>query len=40
MDITEKIAEMYWKDYQATWESEAENWSPIAMLSDFLVWLD
>jgi hypothetical protein len=40
MDITEIIAEMYWKDYQTTWEGEAENWNPITMLSDFLVWLD
>jgi hypothetical protein len=40
MDITEIIAEMYWEDYQATWEGEAENWNPITMLSDFLVWLD
>jgi hypothetical protein len=40
MDITEIIAKMYWEDYQATWEGEAENWNPITMLSDFLVWLD
>jgi hypothetical protein len=40
MDIAEIIAEMFWKDHQATWEGEAQNWSQIAILSEFLVWLD
>ena len=40
MDNKEIIAEMFLKDYQATWDGEAENWSQIAILSDFLVWLD
>ena len=40
MDTTELIAEMFLKDYQATWDGEAENWSQITILSDFLVWLD
>jgi hypothetical protein len=40
MDTTEIIAEMFLKDYQAMWDGEAENWSQIAILSDFLVWLD
>jgi hypothetical protein len=39
MDTTEIIAEMFYKDYQATWDGEAENWSQITILSDFLVWL-
>ena len=33
------IAEMFFYDYQATWGGEAENWSQITILSDFLVWL-
>ena len=40
MDTTEIIAEMFLKDYQTTWDGEAENWSQITILSDFLVWLD
>jgi hypothetical protein len=40
MDTKEIIAEMFLKDYQATWDGEAENWSQIAILSDFLLWLD
>ena len=40
MDTKEIIAEMFLKDYQATWDGEAENWSQITILSDFLVWLD
>jgi hypothetical protein len=40
MDIAEIIAEMFWKDQQTTWEGEAGNWSQIAILSEFLMWLD
>jgi hypothetical protein len=40
MDTKEIIAEMFLKDYQATWDGEAENWSQIVILSDFLLWLD
>jgi hypothetical protein len=40
MDIKEIIAEMFLKDYQATWDGEAENWSQVQILSDFLVWID
>ena len=36
MDTTEIIAELFLKDYQATWDGEAENWSQITILSDFL----
>jgi hypothetical protein len=39
MDTAEIIAEMFFNDYQATWSGEAENWSQITILSDFLVWL-
>ena len=31
MDNKEIIAEMFLKDYQATWDGEAENWSQIAI---------
>ena len=34
MDIKEIIAEMFLKDYQATWDGEAENWS-LGSLSNF-----
>ena len=40
MDTTEIIAEMFLKDYQATWGGEAENWSQVQILSDFLMWID
>jgi hypothetical protein len=40
MDIKEIIAEMFLKDYQATWDGEAENWSQVQILSDFLMWID
>jgi hypothetical protein len=40
MDIKEIIAEMFLKDYQATWDGEAENWSQVTILSDFLMWID
>lgn len=40
MDTAEIIAEMFWKDHQDTWEGEAHNWSQIAILSEFIVWLD
>jgi|WetSurMetagenome_2_1015567.scaffolds.fasta_scaffold312272_2 hypothetical protein len=39
MDVREMIAEMFWEDYQAEWDGEAENWSQLVILSDFLVWL-
>jgi hypothetical protein len=39
MDTTEIIAEMFLKDYQATWDGEAENWSQVQILSDFLMWI-
>jgi hypothetical protein len=40
MDIKEIIAEMFLKYYQATWDGEAENWSQVQILSDFLMWID
>jgi len=40
MDIKEIIAEMFLKDYQAMWDGEAENWSQVQILSDFLMWID
>ena len=40
MDTTEIIAEMFLKDYQAMWDGEAENWSQVQILSDFLMWID
>jgi hypothetical protein len=40
MDIKEIIAEMFLKDYQATWDGESENWSQVQILSDFLMWID
>jgi hypothetical protein len=40
MDIKEIIAEMFLKDYQATWGGEANNWSQVQILSDFLMWID
>ena len=39
MDINEIIAEMFLKDHQAMWDGEAENWSQVQILSDFLMWL-
>jgi hypothetical protein len=40
VDIKEIIAEMFLKDYQAMWDGEAENWSQVQILSDFLMWID
>ncbi len=40
MDIKEIIAEMFLKDYQATWGGEPNNWSQVQILSDFLMWID
>jgi hypothetical protein len=40
MDTKEIIAEMFWKDYQAMSDGEAENWSQVQILSDFLIWID
>jgi hypothetical protein len=40
MDIKEIIAEMFLRDYQATWDGESENWSQVQILSDFLMWID
>jgi hypothetical protein len=40
MDIKETIAEMFLKDYQAMWDGEAENFSQVTILSDFLMWID
>jgi hypothetical protein len=40
MDTKEIIAEMFWKDYQAMCDGEAENWSQVQILSDFLIWID
>jgi hypothetical protein len=40
MDTKEIIAEMFWKDYLAMCDGEAENWSQVQILSDFLIWID
>jgi hypothetical protein len=40
MDTKDIIAEMFWKDYQAMCDGEAENWSQIQIPSDFLIWID
>jgi len=40
MDTKKIIAEMFWKDYQAMCNGEAENWSQVQILSDFLIWID